>query len=177
MGLFSCHLHFDKISISQFTMTTTSPAPETAKKRIYVGNLANTVLKDDLVQLFGLGTTPYLRTSCDVEIAVCEKTNKSKNFAFVTVPEHVHAELIKLNGIEFYGKQLVIEEAKTPKDSEDQNQEKKKTYKGNNRRGGNRRSGNRRWNGGKSKFNLPTLEPDQVFHLVDCGVNLTNPKF
>jgi len=28
-----------------------------------------------------------------------------------------------------------------------------------------------------NKFNLPTLEPDQIFHLVDCGVNLTNPKF
>ncbi len=28
-----------------------------------------------------------------------------------------------------------------------------------------------------NKYNLPTLQPDQVFHLVDCGVNLTNPKF
>jgi TatD DNase family protein len=28
-----------------------------------------------------------------------------------------------------------------------------------------------------NKYNLPNLEPDQIFHLVDCGVNLTNPKF
>ena len=107
----------------------TKIAVKTAKKRIYVGNLANTVTTDDLVELFALGTTPYLRTSCDVEIAICEKTNKSKNFAFVTVPEHVHAELIKLNGIEFHGKQLVVEEAKVTKDSNDQSQEKKKPYK------------------------------------------------
>jgi TatD DNase family protein len=166
-------------------MSTTDAEPEIPTKRIYVGNLGSNVTKDDLVQLFGLGTTTFLQRTCSVELACCEKTGKSKNFAFVNVPEHVHAELMKLNGIEFYGRQVVIEEAKYKPDNDAENKDNKdKGKKGggrfNNGRGrgrgnsgGNRRFGQRP----KNKFNLPTLEPDQVFHLVDCGVNLTNPKF
>jgi len=155
-------------------------------KRIYVGNLGSNVTQEDLIQLFGLSTTAFLQRTCSVELATCEKTGKSKNFAFVNVPEHVHIELMKLNGIEFYGRQVVIEEAKTKPDNEKENKENKeskgkKGRKGNTGRGsgkGRGGSGNRRWGPRpKNKFNLPTLEPDQVFHLVDCGVNLTNPKF
>lgn len=152
---------------------------------MFIGNLGSNVTKDDLVQLFGLGTTTFLQRTCSVELACCEKTGKSKNFAFVNVPEHVHAELMKLNGIEFYGRQVVIEEAKTKPDNDAENKDNKDKGKKGGRRfnngrgrgrgnsGGNRRFGQRP----KNKFNLPTLEPDQVFHLVDCGVNLTNPKY
>jgi len=46
----------------------------------------------------------------------------------------------------------------------------------NNNRGGYGRG--RGWGGRPmNKYNLPNLEPDQIFHLVDCGVNLTNNKF
>jgi len=166
-------------------MSTTEAEPEIATKRIYVGNLGSNVTTDDLIQLFGLGTTQFLQRTCSVELATCEKTGKSKNFAFVNVPEHVHSELMKLNGIEFYGRQVVIEEAKTKpendKESKDKdNKGKKGRSRGNAGRGRGRggAQGNRRWGPRpKNKFNLPTLEPDQVFHLVDCGVNLTNPKF
>ena len=144
----------------------------------HAGNLGANVTTQDLGQLFGLETTAYLRETCTVELATCEKTGKSKNFAFVTAPEHVHTELIKLNGIEFYGRQLVIEEAKSKTENEKENKENKEKKRGqNNRRGG--RGGFRgkgRFGRPKSKFTKPTLEPDQVFHLVDCGVNLTNPK-
>ena len=37
-----------------------------------------------------------------------EKTNKSKRFAFVTVPDHVFIELQKLNGIEFRRKKFLV---------------------------------------------------------------------
>ena len=37
-----------------------------------------------------------------------EKNNKSKGFANITVPIHIADELIKLRGIELYGRQLVI---------------------------------------------------------------------
>jgi TatD DNase family protein len=168
-------------------MTTTEAEPEIATKRIYVGNLGSNVTTEDLIQLFGLGTTQFLQRTCSVELATCEKTGKSKNFAFVNVPEHVHSELMKLNGIEFYGRQLVIEEAKTKPDSDKENKDnkEKKGNKGRNNRGQGNKGGKGRGQGGnriwgprpKNKFNLPTLEPDQVFHLVDCGVNLTNPKF
>jgi len=160
---------------------TTTATEEVVNKRIYVGNLGSSVTTEDLIQLFGLGTTPYLRLNCSVELATCEKTGKSKNFAFVNVPEHVCVELMKLNGIEYYGKMLVIEEAKTKADSDGQDKENKnrKPTKGNNkgRSNYNKKGGNRRFGQGKSKFKLPTLEPDQVFHLVDSGINLTNPKF
>jgi len=167
-------------------MTTTEAEPEIATKRIYVGNLGSNVTTEDLIQLFGLGTTSFLQRTCSVELATCEKTGKSKNFAFVNVPEHVHSELMKLNGIEFYGRQVVIEEAKTKPENEKENKENKDKRKGGRNttgRGRGRGRGgpggnNRRWGPRpKNKFNLPTLEPDQVFHLVDCGVNLTNPKF
>jgi len=148
------------------------------------------VTNDELIQLFGLGATPFLQKTCCVDVACDEKTGKSKNFAIVTAPEHVHAELIKLNGIEFYGRQIVIEEAKTKSDADkDKDQEKKggRNIRGGSRgggRGGGRGRGGGAYNRGRgwggrpiSKFNLPNLEPDQVFHMVDCGVNLTNPKF
>jgi len=167
-------------------MSATEVEPEVTKKRIYVGNLGSNVATEDLVQLFGLGTTPFLKKTCCVEIATDKKTGKSKNFAIVTVPEHVHSELVKLNGIEFYGRQVVIEEAKTKADHvaerNKENKDKKGPRKGRNTRGGQRGGrggprGGRRWGPRKDKFNLPQLEADQIFHMVDCGVNLTNPKF
>merc|ERR1719244_1703049 len=90
---------------------------------------------------------------------------------------------MKLNGIEFYGRQVVIEEAKTKTDKGEENKENKDKRKGENAKGNAGRGRGRGGNGRKwgsrpvGKFNLPTLEPDQIFHLVDCGVNLTNPKF
>lgn len=140
------------------------------------------VTREDLRQLFGLDATTYLKKNCEVEIATCEKTGKSKNFAFINVPEHVNSELMKLNGIEFYGRQLVIEEAKTkPEDEDEENKDNKSKPKRNGRNG---RRGNYRGNyrGGKypprpkHKYILPNIDPEQVFHLIDGGVNLTNRK-
>lgn len=152
-------------------------------KRIYVGNLAPNVTQEDLAQLFGLQTTPYLRQSCKSELATCDKTGKSKGFAFITVPEHVSTELMNLNGIEFYGRQLVIEESKTDrnKDENDQKKDGDKKGTGRNNKGGRGRGGKGRWRGRNnrniSKWDVPKLLPDQTFNLIDGGVNLTNPKF
>ena len=41
-------------------------------------------------------------------------TRKRRGFAYITVPEHVFKELLKLHGIEFNGRKLVIKKAKTP---------------------------------------------------------------
>ena len=70
------------------------------------------VTEQDLIELFGLRTTNYLRNTCRVKLILCSKTNNSRGFAFVTGPEHVLNELVKLNGIEFQEKNLVIDEAK-----------------------------------------------------------------
>jgi len=171
-------------------MSCNEAEPEVATKRIYVGNLGANVTNEELIQLFGLGATKFLQKNCCVEVAIDEKTKKSKNFAIVKCPEHVHAELIKLNGIEFYGRQIVIEEAKTKSDlDKDKDQDRRgggRNMRGTGYRGGRggRGGGGGYYNRGRgwggrpiSKFNLPNLEPDQVFHMVDCGVNLTNPKF
>jgi len=150
---------------------------EVAKKRIYVGNLDASVATDDLNQLFGLKATPFLQRTCCVEIATDAKTGKSKNFAIITVPETVHGELMKLNEIEFHGRKIVIEEAKTRADHD---AERKTPRRGRNTRGGRGgragrgRGGRRLWRPHKE---FPKLEPDQVFNMVDCGVNLTNRKF
>lgn len=163
-------------------MTTAAPCPSEQSKRIYVGNLSNNVTQSDLAQLFGLETTPYLRDSCGCELATDEKSGKSKGFAFITVPEHVAHELMNLNGIEFYGRQLVIEESKAKVDEEKDKKDKddKPSTRGRGGRGGRGRGRGGRWRGQNrryNKFNLPKLEPDQTFSLVDGGVNLTNPKF
>ena len=42
---------------------------------------------------------------------VNQKKGKNKRFAFITAPEHVYVELIKLNEIEFKGKEITIQDA------------------------------------------------------------------
>ena len=81
-------------------------------KTLFVGNLNKKVTEQDLIELFGLQTTYYLWNTCRVKFILCSKTNNSRTFAFVTGPEHVSNELVKLNGIEFQEKHLVIDEAK-----------------------------------------------------------------
>ena len=39
-----------------------------------------------------------------------QQTDKFKGYAFVTVPTHISEELMKLNGLKFNGKNIVIEE-------------------------------------------------------------------
>ena len=80
-------------------------------KTLYVGNL-NKNVAEDLIDLFGLRTTNYLRNTCLVILTLCSKTNNSRAFAFVTGPEHVLNELVKLSRIEFQEKILVRDEAK-----------------------------------------------------------------
>ena len=81
-------------------------------KTLYVGNLNKNVTDKDLIELFGLQTTNYLGNTCHVKLILCSKTDNSGGFAFVTGPEHVLNDLIKLNGIAFQEKVLVLDEAK-----------------------------------------------------------------
>ena len=81
-------------------------------KTLYVGNLNKNVTEKNLVELFGLRTTNYLRNTCHMKLILCSKTNNSRGFAFFTGPEHVLNELGKLNGIEFQEKTILIDEAK-----------------------------------------------------------------
>ena len=80
-------------------------------KKIYVGNLNKDVTINDLNELFGLKTTRYLQEYCSIELPVNEKTGKSRGFAFISCPDHVCNELIKLNGINFLESCIIVEEA------------------------------------------------------------------
>lgn len=167
------------------------------------GNLDPCVSKEDICHLFGLEATSYLRSSCWVELAT-EANGTSKGYGFVSVPEHIAQQLVKFNGIDFYGKDLKIEPARDKEEKEGTEEEKEDIKKkpkteekpkksDNNRRGRGRgggpsRGGNRNqpFNGNNQqfrqtrgygqRFNLPVLANDQIFSVIDAGVNLTNDK-
>ena len=74
-------------------------------KILYVNNLDTTVTSSDLKKLFDFNKTPFLRKHTCVEI----NEEGEERIAKVVSPEQVHIELLKLNGIEFSGKKLLIE--------------------------------------------------------------------
>ena len=79
-------------------------------KTLYVGNLNKSISEEDLHEPFGLWNITYLKENCCVKV-VLSKSGLSRGFAFVTAPDHVCTELIKLNGIDFKSHRLAIEEA------------------------------------------------------------------
>ena len=89
-------------------MSASTESSDVAMKRIFVGNLGTNVTTDDLVQLFGLSKSEFLKKTCSLELVAWKKNDKSKNYAFVTVPADIYDELMKLNGIEFYGRQVKV---------------------------------------------------------------------
>ena len=78
---------------------------------LYIGNLDQKVNEEDLYEHFDIKSTKYLSENSYINFVMDEQTGKSKGYAFVTVPTHINEELMKLNGLEFTGKNLVIEEA------------------------------------------------------------------
>ena len=67
---------------------------------------------EDIYELFGLKSTAYLRSNCHVDFPLNQQTQKTRGHAYITAPKHVCDELVKLNGVEFKGKFLIIENTK-----------------------------------------------------------------
>ena len=65
--------------------------------KLYIGNYNLGVKENDLVELFGLNNTKYLRETCSLNMPMNDKTGQSKGYAFVPAPKHVCDELLKLN--------------------------------------------------------------------------------
>ena len=79
---------------------------------LFIGNLNVNVRIDDIYELFGLKTTKYLRSNTYVEMPL-NRNGQTRGFAFVTAPDNVRNELLKINYIRFREKNLVIEAARS----------------------------------------------------------------
>ena len=82
-------------------------------KNVYIGNIHQNITEKDLIELFGLEMTQYLRDTCRINLVILKSTGKHQGLAFITTPDHVHDELLKLNGVEFRGRPIVVETANT----------------------------------------------------------------
>ena len=83
---------------------------EKQTKKVYIGNLREYFTEKHLIELFDLEMTQYLRDTCRINLVISKNTVKHRGFAFVTTPDHVHDELLKLNGVEFKGRRLLLKQ-------------------------------------------------------------------
>ena len=63
--------------------------------------------------VFGLEMNQYLRDTFGINLVISKGTGKHWSFAFITTPDHVYDELLKLNCVKFKGRSIVVETAKT----------------------------------------------------------------
>ena len=68
--------------------------------KLFIGNLNVNVTMDDIYELFGLKTTKYLRSNTYVEMPL-NHNGQTRDFAFITAPDHVRNELLKIDNIQF----------------------------------------------------------------------------
>ena len=57
--------------------------------------------------------TQYLRDTCRINLVISKREGKHRRITFITTPDHVHDELLKLNGVEFQGRSMVAETTKS----------------------------------------------------------------
>ena len=77
---------------------------------LYIENLSDDTTVSNLYELSGLCSTRYLSGNSDIQTPLLgnRNTGKRRGFAYMAVPEHVFKELLKLHGVEFNGRKLVI---------------------------------------------------------------------
>jgi RNA recognition motif-containing protein len=84
------------------------------KKKLYVGNLTFETTESDLKELFQqMGTVETVRIITDRE------TGRSKGFGFVEMPDGGDKAIAEMNGKDFKGRALTVNEARpmAPRDS------------------------------------------------------------
>jgi cold-inducible RNA-binding protein len=81
--------------------------------KLYVGNLSFKTTEDDLRAHFG-----QFGTVSDVYVAMDKMTGRPRGFAFVTMgtAEEAKTAAEKVNGVEFGGRQLTVNEARPKED-------------------------------------------------------------
>ena len=80
---------------------------ELVYKTLRINNIDNRAAEGDIVQLFGLASNEHLKKHSSVQI---EDAVGGGKIAVAVMPETAAKDAIRLNGIEFYGRQLNIEE-------------------------------------------------------------------
>ena len=75
---------------------------------VIVGNISTDTTKQDLLQLFGLHTTTYLRATVRIKL-VNPLRHKFKRYALIKGPKFIMTRLLQCNGWEFNNRKLVIE--------------------------------------------------------------------
>ena len=99
-------------------------------KKLYVGNLPFSTTADDLLEAFGnFGTVTQAQVVSDRD------TGRSRGFAFVEMAHGAEGAIANLNGAQFQGRTLTVNEAKP-------REERPRSFSGTGRPDGN--SG-RRW--------------------------------
>ena len=76
-------------------------------KKLYVGNLAFGTTSDDLIALFG-----QFGAVASAQIVTDRETGRSRGFAFVEMSSGVEEAIQAMNGYEFQGRSLTVNEAK-----------------------------------------------------------------
>ena len=69
-------------------------------------NLLYYFSENDLYDFSGLRSTKYLQESWKIELPLCKQSSKFKGYEFLSVPDHVYSEKVKLNVVEIKSKQL-----------------------------------------------------------------------
>ena len=81
---------------------------------MYAGNLHETLTESDLGELSDLRTTNYLVDNCSIKMSKLQQNGRFNGHAFILATCHVYDKLVKLHGLEFHGRKIIIDEAKTP---------------------------------------------------------------
>ncbi len=76
-------------------------------KKLYVGNLAFGTTGDDLTTAFG-----QYGTVQSAQVVTDRDTGRSRGFAFVEMSDGADQAIAKLNGAEFQGRTLTVNEAR-----------------------------------------------------------------
>jgi RNA recognition motif-containing protein len=106
-------------------------------KKLYVGNLPFSTTADDLLETFG-----QYGTVTSAQVVEDRETGRSRGFAFVEMADGAEQAIESLNGTQFQGRTLTVNEAKPRED-----RPRDGNRGGGNRGGGGgpRGGGNRRW--------------------------------
>ena len=76
-------------------------------KKLYVGNLAFGTTSDDLLQLFG-----QYGTVASAQVVTDRETGRSRGFAFVEMGSGGDQAIQAMNGADFQGRTLTVNEAR-----------------------------------------------------------------